>query len=299
MVLPKFLIRGEILILQVIVYNYLNVDLNNVLVTLSKTNDFKRVLLKNRGTSNELIQINNDLETMIPSIKSQTAQTVTFLIAPIKIGSLPLTVKARSTLAADAERKNVLVKAEGVEDFNSIPFLIDLREIKKYTTRYQINLPTNVVPDSQYCSFQVIGDMLGPAFNNLENLVTKPYGCGEQNMITLTPNIYALKYLLATSSRKNSKINNLAILIQNSKNNIQFGYQNQLNYLRNDGSFSAFGNQDKSGSTWLTAFVIRSFSEAREFATIDANVIKNSVNWLIGQQSQDGSFMEPGNVIHR
>ena len=130
-------------------------------------------------------------------------------------------------------------------------------------------------------------------------MVTKPYGCGEQNMITLTPNIYALKYLLATSSNKKSKINNLETMIQNSKNNIQFGYQNQLNYLRSDSSFSAFGNQDKNGSTWLTAFVIRSFSQAREFATIDENIIKNSVNWLISQQNQDGSFMEPGNVIHR
>lgn len=282
-----------------IVYNYLNVDLNNVSVTLSKTSDFKKVVLKNNGASNELIDINNDLESIIPSIKSQTGQTITFLIAPVKVGSLQLTVKARSTLAADAERKTVLVKAEGVEDFNSIPLLIDLRETKKYQTSYQITLPPNVVTNSQYCSVQVIGDMLGPAFNNLENLVTKPYGCGEQNMITLTPNIYALKYLLATSSNKKSKINNLEAMIQNSRNNIQFGYQNQLNYLRSDSSFSAFGNQDKNGSTWLTAFVIRSFSQAREFATIDENIIKNSVNWLISQQNKDGSFMEPGNVIHR
>lgn len=43
------------------------------------------------------------------------------------------------------------------------------------------------------------GDILGPALSNLDGLVRMPTGCGEQNMVGFTPNIYVLQYLTATS----------------------------------------------------------------------------------------------------
>ena len=81
-------------------------------------------------------------------------------------------------------------------------------------------------------------------------------------MLGLTPNIFALKYLYAQSS----KYQNVKMLISNARSNIQFGYQNELNYMHEDGSFSAFGKSDKNGSAWLTAFVIKSFSQAKQFS---------------------------------
>jgi hypothetical protein len=44
----------------------------------------------------------------------------------------------------------------------------------------------------------VTGDILAPALSNLDGLVTLPTGCGEQNMITLVPNIFLLEYLNGT-----------------------------------------------------------------------------------------------------
>lgn len=44
---------------------------------------------------------------------------------------------------------------------------------------------------------RVVGDVMGPALANLNNLLNMPYGCGEQNMINFAPNIYVLKYLEA------------------------------------------------------------------------------------------------------
>lgn len=40
-----------------------------------------------------------------------------------------------------------------------------------------------------------IGDILGRALRNLHGLLRMPYGCGEQNMAVLSPNIYILQYL--------------------------------------------------------------------------------------------------------
>jgi len=98
------------------------------------------------------------------------------------------------------------------------------------------------------------------------------------------------------------------------------GVQNELRYAHNDHSFSAFGNSDSSGSSWLTAFVARVFIQAKPFTTIDENVIINALTWLKGQQvgklttqnlvgiwtnrflslqQPEGYFKEPGNICHK
>ena len=43
---------------------------------------------------------------------------------------------------------------------------------------------------------------------------------------------------------------------------------NELRYQRSDGSYSAFGDRDKSGSTWLTAFVLKSYAQARPYHNV-------------------------------
>lgn len=42
------------------------------------------------------------------------------------------------------------------------------------------------------------GDIMGRALKNLDGLLQMPYGCGEQNMALLAPNIYILQYLRST-----------------------------------------------------------------------------------------------------
>jgi len=39
---------------------------------------------------------------------------------------------------------------------------------------------------------------MGRSLNNLDGLLQMPYGCGEQNMGVLAPNIYILQYLEGT-----------------------------------------------------------------------------------------------------
>jgi CD109 antigen len=80
---------------------------------------------------------------------------------------------------------------------------------------------------------------------------------------------------------------------------IESGYQRELTYKRKDGSFSAFGSNDKSGSTWLTAFVVKSFIQAKPHIDIDQKVIDESIEWLLNRQKPDGSFNESGEVHHK
>ncbi|XP_011842512.1 PREDICTED: CD109 antigen [Mandrillus leucophaeus] len=79
---------------------------------------------------------------------------------------------------------------------------------------------------------------------------------------------------------------------------MSLGYQRELLYQREDGSFSAFGNYDASGSTWLSAFVLRCFLEADPYIDIDQNVLHRTYTWLKERQKSNGEFWEPGRVIH-
>jgi CD109 antigen len=66
-----------------------------------------------------------------------------------------------------------------------------------------------------------------------------------------------------------------------------------------DGSFSAFGDNDDSGSLWLTAFVLDVFSAARDVQTIDENVLAAAASWIEAHQAADGSWEPVGFVHHQ
>lgn len=49
----------------------------------------------------------------------------------------------------------------------------------------------------------------------------------------------------------------------------------------------------------LTAFVAKSFHQAKPFIFIDDEVITRAIDWMISKQNADGSFPEPGRIIHK
>jgi alpha-2-macroglobulin len=44
------------------------------------------------------------------------------------------------------------------------------------------------------------GDLLGPVFENVDDLLRMPYGCGEQNMLYFAPNVFLIDYLQRTDT---------------------------------------------------------------------------------------------------
>ncbi|KAG8176848.1 hypothetical protein JTE90_001987 [Oedothorax gibbosus] len=133
---------------------------------------------------------------------------------------------------------------------------------------------------------------MAPSIKAIHKLLYMPNGCGEQNLITVVPRITIMDYL-SRSNRLTSELSNQLI------GGLRNGYQRQLTYKRADGSFSTFGERDRSGSTWLTAYAIRSLSLAKSYIFVDLDVINRGLDWVIQKQSSDGSFEEPGEVHHK
>jgi hypothetical protein len=51
---------------------------------------------------------------------------------------------------------------------------------------------------SFYYVFAFLGDLLATTLTGLERLLTMSYGCGEQNMLRFSPNVYVSAYLTIT-----------------------------------------------------------------------------------------------------
>jgi len=109
-------------------------------------------------------------------------------------------------------------------------------------------------------------------------------------MVNFVPNIVVLDYLTI--------VNKLTPEIEEkAKKHMESGYQRELGYKHNDGSYSAFGKSDSSGSTWLTAFVIKSFNQASKYIEIETDVMNQGLKFLSKTQKRDGSFPEVGYIL--
>lgn len=49
----------------------------------------------------------------------------------------------------------------------------------------------------------------------------------------------------------------------------------------------------------LTAFVLKSFAQAREFIEIDNNVLAEAKRWILRKQTKDGCFPSVGTLHHK
>uniref|UniRef100_A0A663NE95 CD109 antigen n=1 Tax=Athene cunicularia TaxID=194338 RepID=A0A663NE95_ATHCN len=282
--LPYSIIRGEQFILEVNIFNYLKEEAE-VTVILDMNDAFEIIL-----TSNE---INATEDQQSVSVPSEDGRTVQFPIKPKQLGEIPIKVTAVSSAASDAIVQKVLVKAEGLEQTYSQTVLLDLTGNKPQAVSKTLDFtfPSDVVSGSERVQVTAVGDLLGPSINGLSSLIKMPYGCGEQNMINFAPNVYVLQYLTKTRQLRED-IKSKAVSFMRK------GYQRELLFQRDDGSFSAFGNEDPSGSTWLSAFVLRCFLQARPFIDIDQDVLMDTAKWIVRHQKLNGEFHEPGKVLH-
>ncbi|GFS48629.1 murinoglobulin-1 [Nephila pilipes] len=290
--LPINVIRGEEFVLIVSVFSYADAYLP-ISVSLDQM----------EGLSVTSDAIDGDI-----CVQPGTSKTLPIRLKGTSVGSVNITVRAETassssvcgdspvsdSLAKDAITQSLEVLPEGFprEEVHSILFCPTDEENQMFTDSYSLALPEDVVPDSSRAIIDVTGNVMGPAIQNLNNLVTLPTGCGEQNMVKFTPNYLVLDYLKdigkLTDSIKNKAIRNL-----------NTGYQRELNYRHNDGSFSAFGETDKEGSMFLTAFVLRSFYTAQKYIAIDDNVIRSMQKWICDRQQTDGCFPNVGKIIDR
>uniref|UniRef100_G1PW25 PZP alpha-2-macroglobulin like n=1 Tax=Myotis lucifugus TaxID=59463 RepID=G1PW25_MYOLU len=291
--MPYSVIRGEAFTLKATVQNYLP-NCIRVSVQLQASTAFLAAQ-NEKGKESYCICVNE-------------RQTFSWAITPKTLGNMNFSVSAQAVKSQelcgnkvaevpeigrkDTVIKTLLVEPEGIEQektFNSMACTSGT----EISEQLSLKLPPNVVKESARASFSVLGDILGSAMQNTQNLLQMPYGCGEQNMVLFAPNIYVLNYLSETQ-QLTSEIKSKAIAYLVS------GYQRQLNYKHQDGSYSAFGDQSgrNEGNTWLTAFVLQTFAQAKSYIFIDEAHITQALAWLSERQKENGCFRNSGSLLN-
>ncbi|XP_033742010.1 pregnancy zone protein-like isoform X2 [Pecten maximus] len=283
--LPYSVVRGELLVLQVDVFNYRRPAWT--LVVMENNPDINNVISTQFGWTDYSTRVGRWMW-----VESGKIASAFFPIIPRKVGELKIKINAFGLKFSDSVERKLRVEPEGTpEEFNN-PVLIDLSSATTLTTRVPIDFPPNSVDGSRRVRAAVIGDIMGPSISGLDKLLKMPYGCGEQNMLNFAPNIFIRRYLTITDKLTPA-------IDAKSKQYMIKGYQREMTYQHKDGSFSAFGESDKSGTTWLTAFVVKSFAEAFDMITIDNRTVVRAVQWLVKQQNPNGTFNEPGKILHK
>lgn len=290
--LPYAVKRGEVVNVPCIVFNYLQQQLDTevTLENLHDEFDFFDVAMDARFDPESSKDASRKKKMLVFSNDGATAS---FAIRPKKIGTISLKVTAVSPIAGDAIIRTLIVEPEGVPQYENKTVLVDLRETSKIESLpIEISVPENALADSTRIEIQLVGDLLGGTIKNLEKLIRMPSGCGEQNMLNFVPNIVILNYL--------NRTHQLTPEIEaKAKRFMAIGYQRELTYKHEDGSFSAFGASDTSGSTWLTAFVAKSFQQASAHIGIDRRIIDTALLWLSKTQNAEGAFAEVGSICHK
>ena len=209
-----------------------------------------------------------------------------FNIRLTELGSVPLKVTARSRESADAVIRDLLVEPEGVRHETVENRIVSAGEHLTFDNA----TPSGSIPGSARTYVTLTGSYLSQTIEGLEGLLQMPFGCGEQNMILFAPNVFVARYLEETGQIKPD-------VLAKAERLMVTGYQRELTYRRADGSFSAFGDSDPSGSLWLTAFVLKTFAQAEGLIFIDEEVLRSAADWILRHQRPDGSF-EPVGFLH-
>uniref|UniRef100_A0A8C1NJ83 Uncharacterized protein n=1 Tax=Cyprinus carpio TaxID=7962 RepID=A0A8C1NJ83_CYPCA len=287
--LPYSIIRGEIFELKATVFNYLSKCIM-VKVTPAPSSDYTLKASADDQYSSCLC--------------ANGRKTFKWILTPSVLGVMNITVSAEAEASQtvcdneivsvpergriDTVTRSLLVQAEGTEKTETYSWLFCPKG-DSLSEEVNLTLPKDVIAGSARSSVSVIGDILGRALRNLNGLLRMPYGCGEQNMAVLSPNIYILQYLENTEQLTSA-------IREKATGFLKSGYQRQLNYKHYDGSYSTFGYGD--GNTWLTAFVLRSFGKAQKYIFIDPQIIQSAKDWLISRRDSDGCFMQQGRLFN-
>lgn len=287
-ILPYAVKKGEMITLPVTVFNYHNKSLSAE-VTLYKNGDEEDF---------EFSSGNKQQETKNISLPSDGIGVVEFTIKPQSLGNLKLNISAMASgdLFSDAVLQHLRVEPEGTGNYqNQVMILKVSGKDNEFSSSLSIKVPHNIVTNSEFITLSMGGDSLGPTLENLNNLVMKPTGCGEQNMVNFAPNILVLQYLKTIGKYGQEKM-----LVKQAKSFVEIGYQQELSFRHASGGFSVFGeNQDKGvASTWLTAYVVRFLIKAASFVSVEEKVIRSGLDYLAGNQQPDGDFAYTGYLFY-
>ncbi|KFP82837.1 Alpha-2-macroglobulin-like 1, partial [Apaloderma vittatum] len=289
-IVPYSVFRGESFPLRVKVFSYLK-QCMALQLSLTDSRDFEFVHANVKFTA---CLCPDTAKTFFWDVKATKLGKVNFTVTAEVMEQEDICTESAAVVPESGGRdmvvKHLLVKAEGLLEEKTHTSLLCPKGTSASETITFI-MPDNRVLGSERAHISFLGDILGTALENIDELLQMSSGCGEQNMVHFAPNVFITRYLEETG-QLTPEIKQKAI------GYLESGYQQQLLYKHRDGSYSAFGEGSDPGNTWLTALVLKTFSQARDFIHIDEQNIKDATDALIKSQTPSGCFKSMGKLFN-
>lgn len=220
------------------------------------------------------------------------ASSVTFLVEPISVGKLVFTVSARTDFDSDQKIHLVDVEYEGaLEEQHLITKLVDM-DSERVQFNSSLKIHRSHVNGSGLLLIQASPQLFGMTANQMissaSQLIKLPTGCGEQSLLQLAAATIFLQ--LQQPLGNSAAAGRLTAVCMRL---LREGYQRQLSFRLEDGSFTVFPNSYNSqGSVWLTALAVLWLGRAAKFIDVDSEVVSSGLDFLVRNQHPNGSFTE-------
>ncbi|HEY2015473.1 MAG TPA: MG2 domain-containing protein, partial [Bryobacteraceae bacterium] len=257
LVVPRFFVQGDELVISALVHNYL---------TSTKT---ARVSLDVAGL--EVL----DGATKDVEIPSRGEAKVDWRVRAKQVRSATVTGKALTDEESDALELTLPVNVPGVKLSTSRGGSLN----GGLATTYDLTFPGKVEPGSRSLAIRVSPSIAGSLFGALEYLTSYPYGCVEQTMSSFLPNIIVTQAVRDLGLKVTFDEAGL-------QQKIRAGLDRLYGFQHEDGGWGWWETDDTH--PFMTAYVVAGLAQAKAAgAQVNDEVVQKGVQWVQKHFAQD------------
>lgn len=229
---PRFLRKGDVVTVPVIVHNYLAED--------------KMVTLSLEATGLDVVGGG----TLQVHVAAKSEAEALWRLKATNVGTAKLLAKAISTEESDALEMSFPVKPSGVQKTINVSGAIAGNGEKSVS----VDFPAGTDAAAHTMSISVSPSIAGSVFGALDYLSTFPYGCTEQTMSSFLPNILIAD---ATTKLPLPKMNKAVLDAK-----IQAGFDRLADYQHGDGGWGWW--KEDTSQVFMTAYVVSGYGQAKK-----------------------------------
>jgi len=277
LVVPRFFVQGDELVISALVHNYLasektarvSLDVSGLEVLEGATKDVR--------------------------IPSRGEATVDWRVRAKQVRSATVTGKALTDEESDALELTLPVNVPGVKLSTSRGGSLS----GGLATAYDLTFPPNIEPGSRSLAIRLSPSIAGSLFGALDYLTTYPYGCVEQTMSSFLPNIVVTQAVRDLGL----KVTFDEAALQQK---VRAGLDRLYNFQHEDGGWGWWETDDSH--PFMTAYVVAGLSQAKAAGVqVNQQAIDKGAAWVQKHFAEDSKLAadlraymaySTGNVAH-
>ena len=257
LVLPRFFVQGDEVVVSALVHNYL-ADAKKARVSLDVAG-----LDVLEGATRDI------------DIPSRGEVKLDWRVRARQVRSATLTGKALTDEESDALEMELPVNIPGIAMARSRGGALTAGG----TAAFDLVFPDKVQPGSRSLSVRLSPSIAGSLFGALDYLISFPYGCVEQTMSSFLPNI-TVQAAVGDLGIK-TDIDQAAL-----QTKIRAGLDRLYNFQHPDGGWGWWETDESH--PFMTAYVVSGLVQARDAGTaVTQDAIDNGVKWLKQDLARD------------